>query len=133
MQPCQEQRARADIAHLTDIKPGDYFYMCSDGMLEQSTDEEKLEMLRSVTEENKDNHTAHLIHIEKVIGANPLQAPVPPFLLPVLTVNSSRCQNESPDTVFLLPAPFFFRFHSVEYPSVPEACAIRSIPFFHAA
>ena len=92
MQPCQEQRARADIAHLTDIKPGDYFYMCSDGMLEQSTDEnilniitkpnstdeEKLEMLRSVTEENKDNHTAHLIHIEKVIGANPLQAPVPP-------------------------------------------------------
>ena len=80
MQPCQEQRARADIAHLTDIKPGDYFYMCSDGMLEQSTDEnilniitkpnstdeEKLEMLRSVTEENKDNHTAHLIHIDKV-------------------------------------------------------------------
>lgn len=94
MQPCQEQRARADIAHLTDIKPGDYFYMCSDGMLEQSTDEnilniitkpnstdeEKLEMLRSVTEENKDNHTAHLIHIEKVIGVNPLQAPVPPRL-----------------------------------------------------
>ena len=92
MQPCQEQRARADIAHLTDIQPGDYFYMCSDGMLEQSTDEnilniitkpnstdeEKLEMLRSVTEENKDNHTAHLIHIEKVIGANPLQAPVLP-------------------------------------------------------
>lgn len=94
MQPCQEQRARADIAHLTDIQPGDYFYMCSDGMLEQSTDEnilniitkpnstdeEKLEMLRSVTEENKDNHTAHLIHIEKVIGVNPLQAPVPPRL-----------------------------------------------------
>ena len=45
-----------------------------------STDEEKLEMLRSVTEENKDNHTAHLIHIEKVIGVNPLQTPVPPRL-----------------------------------------------------
>lgn len=86
MQPCQEQRARADIAHLTDIQPGDYFYMCSDGMLEQSTDEnilniitkpnstdeEKLEMLRSVTEENKDNHTAHIIHINKVerVSAN---------------------------------------------------------------
>lgn len=92
MQPCQEQRARADIAHLTDIQPGDYFYMCSDGMLEQSTDEnilniitkpnstdeEKLEMLRSVTEENKDNHTAHLIHIEKVIGANPIQTSISP-------------------------------------------------------
>ncbi len=33
------------------------------------TDEEKLEMLRKVTEENKDNHTAHLIHINKVEGA----------------------------------------------------------------
>ncbi len=91
MQPCQEQRARADIAHLTDIQPGDYFYMCSDGMLEQSTDDnilniitkpnttdvEKLEMLRSVTEENKDNHTAHLIHIEKVVGANPAPKPIP--------------------------------------------------------
>ena len=80
MQPCQEHRAKADIAHLTDILPGDYFYMCSDGMLEETsdenilniitkpnaTDEQKLEMLRNVTEENKDNHTAYLIHIDKV-------------------------------------------------------------------
>ena len=83
MQPCQERRAKADITHLTDIQPGDYFYMCSDGMLEEATDEnilniitmpdktdeEKLEMLRKVTEENKDNHTAHLIHINKEEGA----------------------------------------------------------------
>lgn len=83
MQPCQERRAKADITHLTDIQPGDYFYMCSDGMLEEATDEnilniitmpdktdeEKLEMFRKVTEENKDNHTAHLIHINKVEGA----------------------------------------------------------------
>ncbi len=82
MQPCQEHRAKADIAHLTDILPGDYFYMCSDGMLEEAsdenilniitkpnaTDEQKLEMLRNVTEENKDNHTAHLIHIDNVEG-----------------------------------------------------------------
>lgn len=82
MQPCQEHRAKADIAHLTDIQPGDYFYMCSDGMLEETsdenilniitkpnvTDEKKLERLRQVTEDNKDNHTAHLIHINKVEG-----------------------------------------------------------------
>lgn len=82
MQPCQEHRAKADIVHLTDILPGDYFYMCSDGMLEEAsdenilniitkpnaTDEQKLEMLRNVTEENKDNHTAHLIHIDNVKG-----------------------------------------------------------------
>lgn len=82
MQPCQEHRVKADIAHLTDIQPGDYFYMCSDGMLEEAsdenilniitkpnfTDEEKLEMLRQVTEDNKDNHTAHLINVSKVEG-----------------------------------------------------------------
>ena len=83
MQPCQEHRAKADIAHLTDIQPGDYFFMCSDGMLEQSTDdnilniitkpnvsdEQKLEMLRQVTEENKDNHTAHLVYISYVANS----------------------------------------------------------------
>lgn len=80
MQPHQERRAKADISHLTDIQEGDYFYMCSDGMLEQTSDEnllfiitkpkakneEKVEMLRNVTSENKDNHTAHLIYINKV-------------------------------------------------------------------
>ncbi len=80
MQPCQEHRAKADIDHLTDIQPGDYFYMCSDGMLEQTSDEnllnvitkpkdtneEKIEILRKITDENKDNHTAHLIYIDKV-------------------------------------------------------------------
>lgn len=82
MQPCQERRAKATIAHLTDVREGDYFYMCSDGMLEETSDDnllfiitnpktsdkEKTEMLREVTKENKDNHTAHLIHINKVEG-----------------------------------------------------------------
>lgn len=80
MQPCQERRAKATIAHLIDIQEGDYLYMCSDGMLEQTSDEnllniitkkdarneEKVEMLRNVTADNKDNHTAHLIYINKV-------------------------------------------------------------------
>ena len=88
MQPCQERRAKATIAHLTDIREGDYFYMCSDGMLEQTTDDnllfivtnkkksdkEKVEMLREVTKDNKDNHTAHLIYIDKVKGNVPVAA-----------------------------------------------------------
>ena len=83
MQPCQEYRAKADIEHLVDVQAGDYFYMCSDGMLEETsdenilniltvsdrTDEQKIETLRGITEENKDNHTAHLIHILEVEGA----------------------------------------------------------------
>lgn len=83
MQPMQERRAKADIAHITDIQPGDYFYMCSDGMLEQTTDEnlrfiiaesefvdeEKIATLIDVTKDNHDNHTAHLIHVLDVQGA----------------------------------------------------------------
>lgn len=82
MQPSQERRVKADIAHLTDVKPGDYFYMCSDGMLEQASDEnilniitkpdatneQKIEILRGATDENKDNHTANIIYIENVMG-----------------------------------------------------------------
>ena len=94
MQPCQERRAKASIAHLTDIQEGDYFYMCSDGMLEQSTDdnilniitkkdaknEQKVEMLRNVTEDNKDNHTAHLIYINKVEGKVPVAVATKPSI-----------------------------------------------------
>ena len=35
MQPFQEERSKATLVHITDILPGDYFYLCSDGMLEQ--------------------------------------------------------------------------------------------------
>lgn len=80
MQPLMARRPKADIYRTADIKPGDYFYMCSDGMLEQpemedgsslknifsasgGSDEEKVEILKSVTEKNRDNHTAFVIHI----------------------------------------------------------------------
>lgn len=80
IQPNQERRAKADCLNITDVKAGDYFYMCSDGMLEVSEDEEirnvicmhrktdvqKLAILRNVTKDNKDNHSAHLIHIVSV-------------------------------------------------------------------
>lgn len=79
MQPHQERRTKADVAILTDIQEGDYFYMCSDGMLEISddedivnvlsmdkTDEQKLSILKGVTRENKDNHSAHLIRVTAI-------------------------------------------------------------------
>lgn len=111
MQPCQEHRVKADITHLTDIRPGDYFYMCSDGMLEETTDdnilniitmrgktdEEKLEMLRRVTEENKDNHTAHLIHISKVEGAVcPPTATRPNYSEPQGTLVTAKFERIAP-------------------------------------
>lgn len=88
MQPHLDRKPQADIYHTADIKNGDYFYMCSDGMLEQSdmedgttlcnifseeggSDEQKVNILRDVTEDNHDNHTAIIIRVDKVEGDIP--------------------------------------------------------------
>jgi protein phosphatase len=80
MTPGEDNRMRPDIIHITDIQPDDYFYMCSDGMLEQMdndqlvallssqlTDEEKKNKLIEFTKGNQDNHSAWIIHIKDVI------------------------------------------------------------------
>lgn len=77
--PNQDRKPKADIVHIANIKTDDYFYLCSDGMLEQmddlqlltlicsdSSDEEKRSQLIEATRENKDNHSAYLIHILNV-------------------------------------------------------------------
>lgn len=88
MQPQMERRPKADIYHTVDIKPGDYFYMCSDGMLEQmedeylpfyfsdeaGDDENKIKTLTLVTNQNLDNHSAIIIHVLDVIDPLPLDA-----------------------------------------------------------
>ena len=79
IQPGEENRVRPAIVHIADIQPGDYFYICSDGMLEQMSNEELCHLLTSdgsdekkrmqlvaATSDNKDNHSAYLIHIKKV-------------------------------------------------------------------
>lgn len=85
IQPNMERKPKADIKHISDIKAGDYFYMCSDGMLEQEdmangeslknifshmvkSDVERVNILIGATKHNKDNHTALIIHIEDVEG-----------------------------------------------------------------
>lgn len=83
MQPNMEKRPTAEVYNTSDIKSGDYFYMCSDGMLEQDemedgsvlkrifsnqvkSDEQRVSILRGATNENHDNHTAFIIHVLKV-------------------------------------------------------------------
>lgn len=76
MQPNQERRTKADCVNLTDVMPGDFIYMCSDGMLENMDDEQivnilsakdsmkrKKEIFIGATKENRDNHSAHIIHV----------------------------------------------------------------------
>lgn len=87
LQPNTERRSRADVREITDIRPGDYFFMCSDGVNEVMeskhienvildktySDEEKLQIIINSTVEARDNHTAFLIHVLDVSGAAPVK------------------------------------------------------------
>ena len=77
MQPNMEYRPKADLYHTKDILPGDYFMLCSDGILEQMEEDNirfifsdkggnarsKVNMLKKVTENNRDNHSAIVVNI----------------------------------------------------------------------
>lgn len=82
MQSHLDSRPKAEIQHIDDIRPGDYFFLCSDGMIENAddenlcfmlgrnvSDEEKVGMLKGNSEDNHDNHSAMLVHILQVDGA----------------------------------------------------------------
>lgn len=85
MQP-NADRPEADVTEISDIQPGDWFYICSDGMLEQEEmedgsaikrifsnqveDDDKVQILRGATSENQDNHSAIVIKVNSVIEEN---------------------------------------------------------------
>lgn len=80
MTPGKDNRMRPDIIHISDVLPGDYFFSCSDGILEQmsngelysilssnASDKEKRQQIIETTENNQDNHTAWIIHVKDVV------------------------------------------------------------------
>lgn len=81
MTPGEDNRMRPDVIHLTSVLPEQYFFMCSDGMLEHmdnhqlvnlltssiASDEKKRQQLISATSKNNDNHSAWIIHIKDVV------------------------------------------------------------------
>lgn len=81
LQPHLDSRPKPDITKIKDIQAGDYFYICSDGMIENMDSEELRiifakdphndidhirETLLNLTEENRDNHSAFIVYIESV-------------------------------------------------------------------
>ncbi len=119
MQPHMERRPNADIYHTIDIAPDDYFYLCSDGMLENMEDYQlcyffsdeagddntKVTSLLKATEQNKDNHSAIIIHVLEV--QNPI--PYEPKDISCITIpNSSigdipiKKRNKNKSKSFLL-------------------------------
>lgn len=80
MQPGMYPRMKAAIVHIADIRRGDCFYVCSDGMLENMSRDElcgllsadepdsvKRRRLIEATADNHDNHSAWLISITDVV------------------------------------------------------------------
>ena len=85
MQPHLERRYKADVAVFNDIKAGDYFFICCDGILEQLSnemlcsilanqklnDEEKMAEIKAVCDSRtRDNYSCWLIPIESVSFSN---------------------------------------------------------------
>lgn len=82
IQPHGNKRFNAEVLQLTDVKAGDYLFLCCDGVLEQltnqrlveilsmsSSDNEKIQLLEAEsTDKTRDNYTAYLIPIDNVEG-----------------------------------------------------------------
>ncbi len=92
----QKQRVEADVQLLNDLRAGDYFFMCSDGILERISEEllektlgsydsndEKLRTLLACCQgHTRDNFTAYLLQIDRVTGqVDPaLRVKTPPYI-----------------------------------------------------
>lgn len=81
--PNMDREPKADIVHITDVQAGDYFVLCTDGLLEKMSDqeliglfiknssnEEKCQDLLQMTQENADNHSAYIIQIRDIEAEN---------------------------------------------------------------
>lgn len=81
LMPNQDIRCKASVQNITDVKPGDYFFLCTDGVLENLTqnqlgkilsredisNEQKLESIKDICfDKTKDNHTCYLVQVESV-------------------------------------------------------------------
>lgn len=77
--PNPKPRTVADLIHIKDIAPGDYFLVGSDGLFENmedsalmnilksdKSDEEKCQEIKTMSETNDDNHSAYIVHIKDV-------------------------------------------------------------------
>lgn len=82
MQPTSqhEDRCQATVYRTSDVKTGDFFFLCSDGVLKCVSDdlltdvlmdkymgdEEKMRKIASMSESSDDNNTAVLLHVAQV-------------------------------------------------------------------
>lgn len=103
MQPNLERRYKADIYNITDIKKGDYFFLCCDGVLEQLTneklgivigdesltDDERISAIKSICDGNtRDNYTCWLIPV-KYVKLEKTDAPIEDETIAVIELEAN--------------------------------------------
>ncbi|MBQ4446073.1 MAG: serine/threonine-protein phosphatase [Prevotella sp.] len=83
MEPVEDDQSRcmATVMQTKDIMAGDYFFLCSDGVLHdltddhlvtiisnpEMTDKDKINKIASISRDSSDNNTAWLIHVRDVV------------------------------------------------------------------
>lgn len=132
MQPNQDYLCQADVHHVTDIQPGDYFYMCSDGMLEQEgmengtslrnifsheggDDANKLDILVKATADNADNHTAIIVHITDVEGVPINKTVDASTIIPLLYDSRESEMQATPDNKCCRAITCRHRFYNIMF------------------
>lgn len=114
MQPYLETRFKATPYETSDVADGDYFFMCSDGVLEtiddkllceilatDATDEDKMNKIKELCGDNsQDNHTAYLIHVKKGVDpakrvVTPTQSTTAEVTPQTISVAVSECRKSS--------------------------------------
>lgn len=76
-----KDRCMATVVNTADVRQGDYFFLCTDGVLHQldddrleailanaKSDQEKCNLLASLSQSSSDNNTAILVHVASVEG-----------------------------------------------------------------
>lgn len=75
-----EERPSATVYQIEDVEEGDYFFLCTDGVLHrvddaellailssEATDKEKMDRIARKSQDSSDNNTAYLIGVDKVL------------------------------------------------------------------
>lgn len=83
------ERDNATVANLTDVQPGDYFLLCTDGVVhcisdgslcdllsQECSDEDKINQLALICEQSSDNNTAILVHIGAIRDKEKTPCPI---------------------------------------------------------
>lgn len=105
-----------EVNRLTDVEPGDYFFQCTDGVLENLTDEalctilesdqpneKKLRLILNLCEGNtRDNYSGYLVRIANMTEALLAEETAEPVSL--MTFKEPEAQNEVPVTVSATPS-----------------------------